>query len=146
MMRQTSVLCQRLRDRYRHPRKIKQCDKCQTFRRGSSTCYNEARCLHCAEKHMTNTCLTKDATPKGTNCLKDHQASLYECEEYIKRLNAVAAHKHQQRVHVDNAQARQPVPLPNEFAQPPWGQRPKTTIAETSAWSSMSANRESSAA
>ncbi|KAJ8667765.1 hypothetical protein QAD02_009428 [Eretmocerus hayati] len=133
-------------DRYKNPRKITQCHKCQKFGHGSSNCYNEARCLHCAEKHLTNTCSTKDATPKCTNCSKDHRANSYECEEYIKRLNAVAANKHQQSMHVNRAQARQPVPLPHEFPQPPWGQRPETSTAETTAWNRTTASREPSAA
>ncbi|KAJ8667601.1 hypothetical protein QAD02_009264 [Eretmocerus hayati] len=141
-------------DRYKNPRKITQCHKCQQFGHGSSNCYNEARCLHCAAKHETKTCTTKGATPKCTNCGKEHRANSLECYEYTKRLHALVASKQQRKARPTlatpgSAHTHQAVPTLHEFPLPPWAakemstetsaaSRTTSTTGEQTAWRGMS--------
>ena len=76
-------------DKYKNPRPIQQCFKCQQFGHSSAYCGRPTRCVKCDKSHSTQDC-QKPATapPKCVNCGGEHPANHTGCPVYIKQLES----------------------------------------------------------
>jgi hypothetical protein len=76
-------------EKYKNPRPLQQCFKCQKFGHSSTHCGRPCRCVKCDGSHSTKDCLKpRAAPPKCVNCGVDHPANHGGCPVYIKHLEA----------------------------------------------------------
>jgi hypothetical protein len=76
-------------------KEIVQCHKCQKWGHAATNCYATAKCLKCANNHLTSECtLKKDVEEdqrkiKCANCGQGHLANSTDCEKYQQKKNVV---------------------------------------------------------
>lgn len=62
-------------------REIPQCTRCQRYGHTKNYCYNNPRCVKCAENHLTSDCprKTRDEEVRCVNCNEHHPANYRGC-------------------------------------------------------------------
>lgn len=78
--------------KYRNPKMLTQCYKCQDFGHGSTNCNNKPKCVKCASDHLTTNCKINhedNNNIKCANCGKNHVASFTGCEKYQQQLKII---------------------------------------------------------
>lgn len=78
--------------KYKNPKLLTQCYKCQEYGHGSSYCNNIPKCVKCAGNHLTKNCNLTEANSdeiKCANCGKNHVASFTGCEKYQQQLKII---------------------------------------------------------
>lgn len=100
-------------DIYRNKREIIQCKRCQEWGHATSNCHAKARCLKCADNHLSFECTkSKELPAKCCNCGEDHPANSEQGRVYI---NAVS-NLNTKRKTPKPAPVYKPVPLPTNNA------------------------------
>lgn len=69
-------------------KQIIQCHNCQKWGHATTNCGRPPRCLKCAGKHLTRTCLkSRETAAKCANCEGEHPANYSKCQAYLERLD-----------------------------------------------------------
>lgn len=68
---------------YRKNKLPTQCHRCQEYGHSQTSCHNRARCVKCAEPHLTTECpLVRADNPKCALCGGGHTANYKGCEKF----------------------------------------------------------------
>ena len=77
-------------EKYKNPRKITQCYRCQSMGHGSGNCHRKPKCVKCGEEHLTTECLKeRDKPTKCAHCAGPHTANAPTCEYYMQHLQKI---------------------------------------------------------
>lgn len=80
--------------RHVNKKELIQCHRCQKWGHATSNCNMPAKCLKCAQSHLTGECTkTRDTDATCANCDGKHPANSIECEVYQRRLRAKQARR-----------------------------------------------------
>lgn len=94
------------------PKKIPQCTKCQGFGHTKNYCCKPARCVKCAGRHTTDSCVKPvEIPPKCVNCGESHPANYRGCivpKELQKIRNASVRLKREEQNSQEQNQNRRP--------------------------------------
>jgi hypothetical protein len=116
-------------EKYKKPRPVQQCFKCQTFGHSSYYCGRPTRCVKCDGHHSTKDCpKPTTAQRKCVNCGGEHPANHEGCPEYIKRLET-----RRRRISSPSTGTSQIPPASSQFPplrSPPMANRKSSTWAQ----------------
>lgn len=115
-------------EKYKNPKKISQCYRCQDFNHGTDYCHRKPRCVKCTKQHLTKDCdKPAEAKPQCVNCSGDHPANASECPTYKQHLQKVEGRR-QAAVAAKQRVIQLPPEPVNNRSYPPLRERAETQV------------------